>query len=333
MNKLANHILIIIVIFVFFTHACVGFTAPETAVSPSQLSPDDLKTPTVLRSAEPSPQPAVISLSNSPSDGLDAGVRAFLADMHNYNAIGLAELKKSLEENPSLFLLDVREMKEVAASGYIDGAVLIPLRELADNTDKLPSFDTPIISYCHSGWRCAIAITVLEVLGWQDVKCLAENSFSGWVQAGYPVVSGIPEDAPILNAVQPNPETLAAVALVLKNIPVSNGGIQANDLFKRLQQDTGMILIDVREDEELSAFGVIKSPNVLHIPLRELSEQKAKLPTDKSAEIVVYCSTGYRSAIAMTILWLYGYSDVQGLKGGFDFWSKSGFPVAKDAAP
>jgi rhodanese-related sulfurtransferase len=56
-------------------------------------------------------------------------------------------------------------------------------------------------------------------------------------------------------------------------------------------------------------------------------------PEDLAAPIVVYCGSGHRSTIAMTILWSYGYEDVHSLRGGFGAWAEAGHPVAEFAAP
>jgi rhodanese-related sulfurtransferase len=45
--------------------------------------------------------------------------------------------------------------------------------------------------------------------------------------------------------------------------------------------------------------------------------------------VVVYCGSGHRSTIAMSILWAYGYSDVHSLKGGFGAWVEAGYPVVE----
>jgi hypothetical protein len=36
----------------------------------------------------------------------------------------------------------------------------------------------------------------------------------------------------------------------------------------------------------------------------------------QDTEIVIYCGTGHRSTIAMTIMWSYGYTNVRSMKGG-----------------
>ena len=72
--------------------------------------------------------------------------------MSGYNAVKADALMTELAEDKPPFLLDVRTAEEVGASGHIEGATFIPLNELAQHIDLLPSFDTPIVTYCSSGW-------------------------------------------------------------------------------------------------------------------------------------------------------------------------------------
>ncbi len=136
---------------------------------------------------------------------LDAAFATFLAGMEAYNTIGLDDLNLAMIEGTPPFILDVRELAELEEKGHIEGAVNIPLREVADNVQYLPSFDTPIVSYCGSGWRCTIALAALEAMGWEDVKGLKGGSYGGWVEAGYPTVDGAAPDPAELNAAEPDP--------------------------------------------------------------------------------------------------------------------------------
>ncbi|MDX1435793.1 MAG: rhodanese-like domain-containing protein, partial [Anaerolineales bacterium] len=111
---------------------------------------------------------------------LDAAYLAFLTDMEAYNTIGLDGLNEMMAESQP-YILDVREYSELEENGYIEGAVNIPLRQVLDNPGLLPAFDEPIVSYCGSGWRCTIALTALEGLGWEDVRGLKGGSYGGWV--------------------------------------------------------------------------------------------------------------------------------------------------------
>jgi rhodanese-related sulfurtransferase len=276
------------------------------------------------------PEPEVIA-EIAPED-LDAAVAAFLAGMEKYNTIGLEDANAALAEDPPPFLLDVREIDEVAEKGHIEGAVVIPLRELGQNLDVLPSLDTPIIAYCGSGWRATVAMAALEAMGYEDVKVLKGGSFGGWVEAGYPVVEGLPPDALVLNVADPDPQVAAKMDEMLSQIPEGWGVITAETLNTELAENPDTILIDVRRQEEVDEKGMIDAPNVIHIPIESFVEMKELWPADKDAPIVVYCGSGHRSTIAMAILWANGYTDVHSLKGGFGGWQEAGYPVAGGAA-
>ena len=260
---------------------------------------------------------------------LDEAYTTFLADMEAYNTIGLDALNLALGEEPPPYLLDVRSSAEAEETGHIESAYLIPLRELGENYDMLPSFETPIVSYCGSGWRCTIAMTALGALGWEDVKALKGGSYGGWVEAGYPTVAGVPPEAEPLNAAAPDPVLAALFNEVLSNIPEGWGVITVDDLFLELGENPDLILIDVRRPEERTEKGVIDAPNQVAIPLEDFIANQADWPADKDATIVTYCGSGHRSTMAMTILWSYGFTDVHSMKGGFGAWTEAGYPVAE----
>ncbi len=268
-----------------------------------------------------------------PTFDMDAAFTTFLEGMEGYNTIGLDDLNLLLVEDPPPFILDVREPSEIEANGYIEGAVNIPLREVADHIEWLPSFDTPIVSYCGSGWRCTIALTALEAMGWEDVRGLKGGSFGGWVEAGYPVAEGLPLEPMVLDIAQPDPAAVAAMQTMLHNVPDGYGVITADDFNLALLENTDLIVIDVRRQEELEENGVIEAENWVHVPLETFVAMQDQWPADLDAPIIVYCGSGHRSTIAMSILWAYGYSDVHSLKGGLGGWVDAGYPVVAFATP
>ena len=250
---------------------------------------------------------------------MDLAFGTFLMDMEAYNTVGLDALNTQLAESPP-FLLDVRNADEVESSGHIEGSVLIPLPELADNLDYLPSFDTPIVSYCGSGWRCTIALTMLEGLGWEDVRGLKGGSYGGWVEAGYGVVEGIEPQAEMISTASPNQVFVGKIDEALEVMPANYGVMTAEGLTTAIAENPELIVIDVRRAEELEANGTIEAPNWVHIPLESFIDMKDQWPIDLDAPITVYCGSGHRSTMAMAMLWSYGYTDVSSLKGGFGGW-------------
>lgn len=267
-----------------------------------------------------------------PSADLDTAYETFLADMEGYNTIMPDALNMMLAEDAPPFLLDVRETSELEANGYIPGAIHIPIRELGENLQFLPSFDTTIVSYCGSGWRCVMASAALEALGWEDVLCLKGGSFAGWAEAGYEVSEGLPSDPVVLDVADPDPALVAVISDMLANVPEGYGGVASDALATALVENPDLIVVDVRTAEEIEEVGAIESENLVLIPIEEFISRQAEWPQDLSAPITVVCGSGHRSTIAMTILWSYGYEDVTSLKGGMAEWVAAGYPVGVVAA-
>jgi len=257
-----------------------------------------------------------------------------LANMAKYNTVKADDLLVEMAEDAPPFLLDVRTTPELEEKGHIEGAAHVPLNELAANLDLLPSFDTPIVAYCGSGWRATIAMTALHAMGWTDVRAL-KTTYADWVEAGNPVAEGVPE-AMVLDAAEVDPQVAVFLDATLGKYGVKPYGvIDADGLNTALIEDSEMVVIDVRTTGELEEKGVIDTGDValVHIPLEEFIAQMANWPAEKGARVVIYCGSGHRSTMALAILWSYGYSDVSSLKGGFGGWAEAEYPVVEFAAP
>ena len=80
------------------------------------------------------------------------------------------EGKISMENNA--VLLDVRTPEE-HKSGYLEGAVLLPLAELESKiSSSVPGKNTPIYIYCRSGRRAGTAVEKLKAMGYTDLHNL-----------------------------------------------------------------------------------------------------------------------------------------------------------------
>ena len=80
------------------------------------------------------------------------------------------ESKISMENNA--VLLDVRTPEE-HKSGYLEGAVLLPLAELESKiSSKVSGKNTPIYIYCRSGRRAGTAVEKLKAMGYTDLHNL-----------------------------------------------------------------------------------------------------------------------------------------------------------------
>jgi adenylyltransferase/sulfurtransferase len=85
------------------------------------------------------------------------------------------ELKRWREEGRAHALIDVREPSEHAVN-RIDGSVLIPLRQVPFQLDRIPR-DRPVVVHCKSGGRSALAVAVLRLRG------IDAHNLSGGIQA------------------------------------------------------------------------------------------------------------------------------------------------------
>ncbi|HEX4476177.1 MAG TPA: molybdopterin-synthase adenylyltransferase MoeB [Polyangiaceae bacterium] len=100
--------------------------------------------------------------------------------------------------------------------------------------------------------------------------------------------------------------------------------ISLDDLKKRLESDKPPVLVDVREKDEVKD-GFI--PGAIHVPRGFLEMQSEQKLPDKSAEIVVYCAGGTRSAFAAKTLTELGYTNVTSANPGFVRWKDLRYPV------
>ena len=85
-------------------------------------------------------------------------------------------------------------------------------------------------------------------------------------------------------------------------------------------------LVDLRNPGE--AIGG-KLPDAQSVPLPTLVDHLDRL--DPSKPVVVYCQSGYRSAIGASTLRAAGFADVSDLLGGYGAWSSAGLPVDSPA--
>ena len=96
------------------------------------------------------------------------------------------------------------------------------------------------------------------------------------------------------------------------------GRIGVRDLDRMREERPDLVLVDVREPFELTAFGAI--PGVVNIPLDLLAARAAELPQEKERPVVAVCQSGARSLKAASILAGLGYRNVYSLDGGTLGW-------------
>jgi DMSO/TMAO reductase YedYZ molybdopterin-dependent catalytic subunit/glyoxylase-like metal-dependent hydrolase (beta-lactamase superfamily II) len=122
---------------------------------------------------------------------------------------------------------------------------------------------------------------------------------------GFDIVAGYLEGG--LQALDARPELVARVER-----------ITAGALAEQLASQEPPLVLDVRTERE---WGEGRIGDSLNIPLAALSERIHELPTDRAT--VVHCASGYRSAIAVSLLLRERFGDVVDLVGGLAAWESS----------
>lgn len=95
-----------------------------------------------------------------------------------------AETVFALKDEPSVFLLDVREQWEYN-EGHIPGITLIPMGEIAARMNEIPTDKTVIVT-CRSGNRSSQITDFLRQQGFDNVHNM-EGGILAWEEAGFPV--------------------------------------------------------------------------------------------------------------------------------------------------
>jgi molybdopterin/thiamine biosynthesis adenylyltransferase/rhodanese-related sulfurtransferase len=88
----------------------------------------------------------------------------------------------------------------------------------------------------------------------------------------------------------------------------------------------GIVLVDVRESPEWDAGHI---PGAKHVPRGYLESRiEGAVGPDRAQEIVLYCASGQRSALAAhTLADQLGYENVKSMTGGITLWKDRGYKV------
>jgi glyoxylase-like metal-dependent hydrolase (beta-lactamase superfamily II)/rhodanese-related sulfurtransferase len=229
------------------------------------------------------------------------GYFALDAEINRTGAGALSELPPlrmltpaEVAENREAAVLDTRPPAAFGA-GHIPGSWNIPLGgQYASWAATLIGLDTPVILVAEDSEALEESRIRLARVGMEKVIGALAGGFPAWHAAGFP-------------------------AAETPQISVEN-----------LRQELGNLrVIDVRRPAEYEDAHI---EGALLLPLNRLAESLGDL--DRAQPCAVHCKSGYRSAIAASILERAGFRNVLNVTGGFDAWRISGFPCAgAQAAP
>ena len=102
-------------------------------------------------------------------------------------------------------------------------------------------------------------------------------------------------------------------------------GLSPQDMVQLMNREKA-IVIDVCEPDEFARGHVIGAKN---LPLGQLEDKLAQLVKSKSAQVVMVCQVGARSARAAATARKLGFENVKSLAGGLKAWQAASMPVDK----
>lgn len=92
---------------------------------------------------------------------------------------------------------------------------------------------------------------------------------------------------------------------------------------ERLKRGDTFYFVDVREDDEWRAG---HAKGAIHIGKGVIERDIETTIPDKTAEIILYCGGGFRSALVAEVLGRMGYTNVVSMDGGMRGWRDAKLP-------
>ena len=100
--------------------------------------------------------------------------------------------------------------------------------------------------------------------------------------------------------------------------------ISAADLKQQLTENKAPLILDGRSADEYDAGHL---PSAINISHAEVATRLNELPDDPDTEIIIYCRSGRRAAMAQATLEEAGFSNIRHLEGDFIVWQEAGLPL------
>jgi len=124
-------------------------------------------------------------------------------------------------------------------------------------------------------------------------------------------------------AAEPPAATAASVAAAPAAVPP----IAPPELAKRLEaKDPDLVILDVRTPEEFAAGHV---PGARNVPHDQVTARLADLSPLRGKQVVLYCRSGRRSALAADALRQAGFSRLLHLQGDYLAWEADKRPIER----
>jgi hydroxyacylglutathione hydrolase len=188
--------------------------------------------------------------------------------------------------------LDVRP-GDAFASGHVPGSINIALSgQFASWAGSVLGLSSRPVLISEAAEQISEARLRLARVGIEDACGYLQRGFAAWKQAG-----------------------LAVAQFQQISVETLRDWLQAGH--------TG--LLDVRREGEWKAAHI---QGASWSPLDTLARSLPQM--DRNARIAVHCKSGYRSAIACSVLQRAGFRDVANVVGGFDAWQAANLPFVTE---
>jgi hydroxyacylglutathione hydrolase len=185
-------------------------------------------------------------------------------------------------------LIDARPVDRFA-QGHIPGAVSVALGpNFAIWAGWLTPYHREVVLILDEDEQYEDALTELRRIGIDAVAGYLAGGMTAWQAVGEPIEG-------------------------IETIP-------AKDLASRLSAYT---VLDVRDRTEWEGGHI---PGAINAPAGDLA-QGAAAPVNGSGPVAVICGTGFRSAVASSLLQQTGKYDIVNVEGGMDAWCAAGLPT------
>ena len=102
--------------------------------------------------------------------------------------VSVEELRRQLDANEDVLVLDVREQDEFhGEQGHVPGARCVPLAQLPDALETIAEYKSrPVVTICRTDRKSASAARLLAEKGFSNVR-VVRAGMTGWNRHGYPV--------------------------------------------------------------------------------------------------------------------------------------------------
>ncbi|MCH8088406.1 MAG: hypothetical protein IH955_00140 [Chloroflexi bacterium] len=225
--------------------------------------------------------------------------------------ISVTELKKLVDQQASMALMDVRERGEYY-NAHIPNSHTVPRPQLERRMPALVTFrGTLIIVYDDDERRASLAAATLKLMGYDNVSVL-EGGINRWASEGQPTEWG--------TYVQRR--DFGARVRVEQKVPE----MDAKELHDRLGSGEEIVILDTRTPEEHQKSCI---PGSRCVPEGELALRIREIADDPEKTVVLHCAGWTRAYLGASALQRMGRKRVYALRNGTMGWLMAGLELEK----